>query len=531
MSKLFYRIVKPELVFGIAGPIGIKIEDICKSIESALERVGYSSRLIKITDEVDDIKSSAKKPKETDFYSQMKYKMDHASEICRDLTDPSALMRYAIKAIQRERRNHDGQELPIIGINPVINPTKVVEKFKESEKNTHPIRIGAAYIIRQIKRPEEITLLNSVYGDQFILISAFGSEESRRQILQEKLRDSMSTSSSDHDIRTNVDDLIQRDMHEGDDIYGQHLRDSFHRADVFVDGIDKSKMDEGINRFIQAFFGATDKAPTKDEHGLFLATSASYRSSDLSRQVGAAVLTETGEVVAQGCNEVPKAGGGTYWDTETPDFRDVKLGYDANERRKNLVLRDLIERLRDNGLLSTKAKRLGTSIEELLTLLTSNERDDSGKGALKGSWLLDLTEYGRVVHAEMNAICDASRLGISTKDTTLYCTTFPCHNCTKHILASGIKRVVYLEPYPKSKAIELHQEEISLDNEQTSKVPFVPFMGIAPQKYKIVFSKGKRKRGAEALRWMTDDTPAPMIDVMTPVYVIFEDVAISGLDE
>ncbi|MDN3612645.1 hypothetical protein QWZ16_23945 [Vibrio ostreicida] len=26
---------------------------------------------------------------------------------------------------------------------------------------------------------------------------------------------------------------------------------------------------------------------------------------------------------------------------------------------------------------------------------------------------------------------------------------FPCHNCAKHIVASGIKRVVYVEPYPK----------------------------------------------------------------------------------
>lgn len=529
MPSQFYKIVKPELVFAIAGPIGIKIDDISESISAALERVGYSHRLIKITDEIDGLKSSIKRPKDTDFYSQMKFKMDHASEICRASEDPAMLMRYAVSAIQRERREHDGTELPIVGIKPVNDPKKVIDKFFEGEKNPHPIRIGAAYIVRQIKRPEEITLLNSIYGDQFILVSAFGSEESRRQILYDKLRSSMSTTASDHEIRTKVDDLIQRDMHEGDDKYGQHLRDSFYRADVFVDGIDKSKMDEGINRFVQAFFGATDKAPTKDEYGLFLATSASFRSSDLSRQVGAALLTDTGEIIAQGCNEVPKAHGGTYWDTEEPDFRDVKLGYDANEKRKNLVLKDLVERLRDSGLLSAKAKRLGSSVDKLVDILIASDRDDSGRGALKGSWLLDLTEYGRVVHAEMNAICDAARGGFSTKDSVLYCTTFPCHNCTKHIIASGIKRVVYLEPYPKSKAIELHQEEISLDDGTARKIPFVPFMGISPNKYKLIFSRGKKKRGADALRWINDDEPAPMIYVMTPVYVIFEDVAIEGL--
>ena len=80
-------------------------------------------------------------------------------------------------------------------------------------------------------------------------------------------------------------------------------------------------------------------------------------------------------------------------------------------------------------------------------------RDLTGKGgALKDAAVMDLTEYGRVVHAEMHALCDAARLGKAIKGATLYCTTFPCHNCTKHILAAGIRRVVYIEPYPKSLA-------------------------------------------------------------------------------
>ena len=45
---------------------------------------------------------------------------------------------------------------------------------------------------------------------------------------------------------------------------------------------------------------------------------------------------------------------------------------------------------------------------------------------------------------------------------TLYTTTFPCHNCTRHIVASGIAKVYYIEPYAKSLALELHNDAIEL---------------------------------------------------------------------
>jgi cytidine deaminase len=86
------------------------------------------------------------------------------------------------------------------------------------------------------------------------------------------------------------------------------------------------EMDTQLDRFVQAFFGRTDISPSKNEYGMYAAKSAALRSADLSRQVGAAVFTDDGELITQGCNEVPKAFGGTYWDLEDPDFRDVKLG-------------------------------------------------------------------------------------------------------------------------------------------------------------------------------------------------------------
>ena len=36
----------------------------------------------------------------------------------------------------------------------------------------------------------------------------------------------------------------------------------------------------------------------------------------------------------------------------------------------------------------------------------------------------------------------------------MYMTTFPCHNCAKHIIASGIINVYYIEPYAESEILE-----------------------------------------------------------------------------
>lgn len=530
VNERFHYVVWPELVFGIAGPIGIKIEELCESLEESLNSVGYQSRLIKITDEISDVKSGIVKPKSSSFYEQMKFKMDHASEICRSAKDPSRLMHYALKAIKRERLDPALDDLPLIDIEPIFRPQEIFDKYdKADDEHKGRFKTKVAYIIRQIKRPEEIRFLKTVYGRQFVLISAYGSEDDRRRILEEKLRRSMKVSISTLDVRNQVEDLLLSDMHQGADDYGQHLRDSYHLADAFVDGIDKAKMDFGINRLVNAFFGSTEVAPTKDEFGLFVANTASLRSSDLSRQVGATIMTPEGELVSQGCNEVPKAFGGTYWDTEIPDFRDVKVGFDPNDVKKNEVIRDLIERLSDVGLLLDKIDSLGKDMLEIVERLIDKDKAVEGSGVLKGALALDITEYGRVVHAEMNAICEASRLGHKIIGSSLYCTTFPCHNCTKHIIAAGVKKVIYLEPYPKSKARELFNNEISIEQEDSTKVEFLPFVGIAPNLFRYVFTKGKRKVGENAKRWI-DDKPVPMVDVLIPTYILFEDAVTDNLD-
>lgn len=51
------------------------------------------------------------------------------------------------------------------------------------------------------------------------------------------------------------------------------------------------------------------------------------------------------------------------------------------------------------------------------------------------------------IHAEMNAIIWAARKGISIEGATIYVTLEPCSECSKNLIASGIKRIVYAKSY------------------------------------------------------------------------------------
>jgi dCMP deaminase len=67
--------------------------------------------------------------------------------------------------------------------------------------------------------------------------------------------------------------------------------------------------------------------------------------------------------------------------------------------------------------------------------------DDAMPWEREGSFLD--TKYPFVCHAELNAILN--RAAVTLSGATLYVTLFPCNECAKAIIQSGIRRVVYLE--------------------------------------------------------------------------------------
>lgn len=74
----------------------------------------------------------------------------------------------------------------------------------------------------------------------------------------------------------------------------------------------------------------------------------------------------------------------------------------------------------------------------------------------EGSWLD--TKYPYIIHAEAN--CLLNTVVSSLKNTTLYCTLYPCNECAKLIIQSGVKRVVYLDNKHKNDDIYVASERL-----------------------------------------------------------------------
>ena len=72
----------PELVIGIAGALGIDIEEIVSSLTDAFAAVSYSTRLIHITREIAEEITNVPLPATSDFAAEANFKMDHAHAVC-----------------------------------------------------------------------------------------------------------------------------------------------------------------------------------------------------------------------------------------------------------------------------------------------------------------------------------------------------------------------------------------------------------------------------------------------------------------
>lgn len=490
---------QPELIFGIVGPIGVDLEFVTEALSEALAEVGYDTQNFRITELMREVKVGLDLDA-SGYIDSFKQRIAYANKVRELLKRNDALAILAISAIRQFRNEKGGSE-------------------------EEPLT-KQAYVIRQFKRPEEITLLRSVYGKQFIQISAYAPQKYRIRRIAVKEIQSKKGLIANVIAENESNLLVKQDEAEGSVGFGQNVRDAFPSADVFIESPDKATCKATLSRFIRALFGDNQATPTHDEYGMYMAKSASLRSSALTRQVGAAIFRKSGEIISFGCNEVPKAGGGTYWSGDDTDRRDFVEGRDPNDQKKTELLVDVISRLAKGRHLSEALNASNDPVSAAERLLA-----EEGADSLKESRVMDLLEFGRDIHAEMSAITDAARNGVSVQGATLYCTTFPCHMCAKHIVAAGIRDVVYVEPYPKSYAEELHPDSIEVDGDGKSKlVNFRRFTGIAPYRYRDLFEKGKRKySGGMAQRW-NKDRMRPMIEVIYPSYFKAETYVVKLLE-
>lgn len=478
-----------ELVFGFVGPTGIDLNKVCDALRAQLRAVQYEVVEVRLSELITTYLG-----KSQDFaneYIRIKTLMDRGTGLREESEQPDIVARLGIAAVRGAREARTGS---------VRKPAKRV-----------------AYFVRSFKRPEEVDLFRQVYGKAFTLISVYASRAWRLQFLKKLLAPSLGADRAK--AEEHATELIGRDYDEEGRKLGQRVGKTFPLADYFVTSESRPDLEKQLKRLVQLTFGNPYVSPTRDEQAMFFAKAAALRSLDLSRQVGAAVVSDEGEILSTGCNEVPRFGGGLYWADDEGRMRDFERGSDSNVDIKREIVEDAFDRMRRRpGLLGSAAKRKSSS----------NLAEDAlfAEGAyLRDAQLFDVIEFGRAVHAEMAAISQAARAGVRLQGSRLFCTTFPCHICARHIVAAGIRDVVFIEPYEKSRTAELFSDSISVEPAEPSpsRANFRAFVGVAPRRYMDFFeSFGARKSADGKIKNVDEIAATPRIRRLVFTYTFAE---------
>ena len=505
-----------ELVFALAGPVGADLQEISRTLRDALKRSDYVEveeisvialiRQIAARRPLTKIDGSPVRLLETPEEMRIASYMDAGNAIRRLAASPAAVATAAIAEIRGRRKR----------------------------KGNVPAR--RAYVLRSLKRPEEAHLLRRVYGAGFFLIGANVNRPSRVDSLARRIAKSHNETPSSANFASyllEAEALAQRDEDEGSDHFGQRLRDLFQLCDLFVSPASGTPLFDQIDRFVRLILGDLSETPCRDEQFMFHAFGASLASGALGRQVGAVLASSAGELLGVGWNDVPKGGGGLYRAGEHYDRRDIHQERDSVNIHADQILDEMLDIARDAGWLTTTVK----------------PRLEEARETFKKSRVMNLLEFGRTSHAEMEAILAAARIGASPREATLYTTTFPCHQCARLIVTAGVRRVVYIEPYPKSRALELHRDAIfAYDDaeaprcsnhacEHVHAVRFEPFLGIAPHRFIELFSMTtssgvprdrKVKSTGERIRWDSRSSP-PKVELIPLSYLDLEAKALYEL--
>jgi cytidine deaminase len=459
-----------ELFIGLVGAVGTDLGMVVEEIRTELDTYGYQPHELRLSDYLSEL------ARDVDFddlpYDERVWEAMTAGDHLRVRWNRGdALALCAITDVVATRLAHARELIDPALLNGVDFPVPVSLQRE-------------AFILRSLKTQDELETLRAVYGSRFVLIAASSPDDARVKHLAgsiERSRGSRERSTWMHQ----PEELMQRDLKEESE-GGQDTRGTFHQADFFVRASSRDAAKADLARIFEVLFGHPFRTPTRDEYAQFQAAGAALRSAELGRQVGAALVDASGSVLALGTNEVPHTGGGAHWEDDGRGNREFEM----MEKESNRVHQEAI------------AERLERAVLDLLIggQLVEPEQVSSLQPTLRSvlldNGLADLTEYGRAVHAEMHALLDAARRGVPVEGASLHSTTFPCHNCAKHIVAAGIRRVVYIEPYTKSKAAPLHGDSITISRSVTDdeKVAFEPFVGVAPRRYLELFGAEARER-------------------------------------
>lgn len=436
-----------ELVIALCGPIGSPMHAVAEKIKDMLEETfAYDTcKVIKLSQFISDNATKLPKsiyPTNVKPAARIEALITHGNEMRKEFGN-SVLAELAVNEIRLDRelngRNSDTGQ---------FEPRRV------------------CHIIDSIKNQEEMTLLRTVYREVLYVVGVFAPVETREQNLKNKGMDV-----------AEIYKLMDRDS--GEELEeGQTVAKTFPQCDFFLRmaSNSESQLRSRVERFLHLILGTKIITPTRAETAMYAAASAAGNSACLSRQVGAAITDSDGEILSTGWNDVPRPFGGLYQtdhETDPNGEKDLRCwnkdgGKCFNDEEKDGLARQIVQ--------------------SLSPYIPVNDLDAAVATVIKDKKLRGLIEFSRSIHAEMHAILTALKSsGSRVHGGMLFVTTYPCHSCARHIVASGIKEVYYIEPYKKSLATKLHDDAVSERETEIGKMRILPYDGVAPTKYLSLF--------------------------------------------
>ena len=473
-----------EIIIALVGPVGSGCSTTRELMAKELEdEFGYDTVHITLSDIIREHADEISMPVPDDLSPTERIDwFQTAGNTLRERFSAEYLVDRAIEKIAVERDQRQG--------------------YEENEGIRVILPVKRAYFLDSLKNPAELKRLRQIYGDLLWVVSVFAPEEVRLDRLK---RRGMAEADAMYAMKRDLEEEIKE---------GQKVSKIAHQASYFIRNSSNNRdgLKPSIRRFLHTIFGIQLHTPTRDEKGMMEAASAAVRSACLSRQVGAAIYDKSGDLLGVGCNDVPKFGGGLYGEEGKDDNRCFR--WEENECHNDS---------RKKGLAQKIVSAVGVEGEAAAAVVESTM--DGG--------VANLIEFSRSVHAEMEAIVSVARLGNgSTMGSILYTTTFPCHNCARHIVAAGVETVFYVEPYSKSLALDLHSDAITLKDDVAGKVRFLQYEGFAPRTSLRLFSSAGRERKKDGKFVETNPKEAKLL-FATPLdsYTITENIVISKLND
>jgi deoxycytidylate deaminase len=285
-----------------------------------------------------------------------------------------------------------------------VKANELIDSEKEQEK----------WVIDSIRNEGEVNFFKDKYPN-FYLIGIFADCDIRWKRVNELY---------DND-RREFDKDDTKDSGEKIE-YGQRVKNCFNMSDIIISNEEdipniECETGKALKRKIERYIGLIEGkefAPNEHEGLMAMAYANSLRSKCYKRKVGALIVDDYGHIISSGYNEVP-----SKMKACADDFGECYR-----------------DRIRNNN------------VGEFRQYIKDNVEEGEVINSLKEKY--KMLDYCRALHAEESAIINIARFGSSNllKGATLYSTTYPCNLCANKIVQVGIKKVIYVEPYPQEEA-------------------------------------------------------------------------------